>query len=184
MNNRRSVYFVFKTLPDGSRDWEILSGRDFYALTLENRNLPPEQRRYFITSAFQDGDVEDRVIYESTREEYERWRKVQRAADHRRKMFQQSYDVVSLDALPDVSAQGYGSSEEMESAVYLNDLREEAARQGCWNADMFDMYLYGEERECPKLIAELSGKSVQMARRYREKFRSFMRDEMGKSLEK
>lgn len=177
------IYLINKKQADGSSKLVCVPGAEWYSVTLENKALPPEQRRYFVELSIEDRNVIDTVIVETTREEYLAWHREQMASTRNRAYGEEQFQLLSLDALlpaDDEQDSGAGTDipdpsavSSMEDAATLADMeriRENLAEWKPWAVEMLDLLLDGKRRDCASILAKRYGISTQMARRYRKQF--------------
>ena len=170
------------SLPD-SRLVEI-SGEDWYRIVEENKNLPKEERRYFIVSTIRDGDLVDRMYMESSEEEYRIWHIEKTMSDERLKS-QASIKLLSLDGVPDIDCltyfnEGLSDGGSMEEAIHEQSAVESlTAAVKVWEPWAYDLllsYQAGNKRSCTQELAKKYGISEQAMRRRKKQFEEFCKN--------
>ena len=148
-----------------------------------NRNLPTEQRRYFISDCIEDGKEIDRMIIEVGYDEYRRWNSRHTIMERSRKAGKQ-YQHLSLDAVLSEAdeitlLECLSGTENMEAAVIddilMDELKKQLSNWKPWAADMLEQYLAGRKRSCSADMAEKYGVSEQVIRKYKRQFEEFIR---------
>lgn len=69
----KNTFLMNKIHEDGGAALCVVTAEEWLDAVKENRSLPPEQRRYFISDCIEEGDTIDRMIIEVPYSEYRRW---------------------------------------------------------------------------------------------------------------
>ena len=178
---KKKTYLIRENPDDPNSALKIVSGKDFYAITRANNDLPPERRRYFAECEITDGGIVDCIVMETTRENYLAWRREDEAAERRRKAFDARYTLISLDAASDSAAYAVVRETPLEEqdaieSLDLRTLREQAAKWKPWASEAIRLIESGEEKEIPRVLSGLCGVSVQTARKYRKRLMEYLRE--------
>ena len=182
---KKKTYLVRENPADPDSALKIVSGKDFYAITQANDDLPLERRRYFAECEITDGGIVDCIVMETTRETYLAWRREDEAAERRRKAFDVRYTLISLDAASDSAAYAAyaarvrglsGEEPDAVESIDLRDLRERAAKWKPWASEAIRLIESGNEKEIPRVLSGLCGVSVQTARKYRKQLMEYLRE--------
>lgn len=88
------TYLAYIQQPDKSTRLSVVSYDEWKQIVQENRMLPPEKRRYFITDCFQDTGTLDCMVIETSYEEYRKWNR-ERMASRRNRNFGQKICILS-----------------------------------------------------------------------------------------
>jgi len=181
----KTTYLIKKKQEDGSVCLSVGSAAEWLAVVEANKQLPAEQRRYFILDYIADGDDLDRMVIEAPAEDYRVWHNEHMAAQRNRALGK-GYKFLSLDA---VKASENGpvrlsdilpSSEQLEETascqVLMEELREKLIKWRPWGNDLLDMYLDGQKRNCSAMLAEKYGVSQRMVRKYKCQFENFVKN--------
>ncbi len=180
----KTTYLIKKKQEDGSVCLSVASAAEWLAVVDANKQLPAEQRRYFILDYIADGNDLDRMVIEAPAEDYRVWHNEHMAAQRNRALGQ-NYKTVPLDAIQD-SENGpaflsdiLSSPEQLEETasyrVLMGELREKLAEWRPWGNDLLDMYLEGQKRSCSAMLAEKYGVSQRMVRKYKSQFEDFVK---------
>ena len=94
----KTTYLLNKEQPDGSICLSVASAEEWRVVAAANKGLPAEQRRYFIFDYISDGDTIDRMVIETSREDYRKWHREHMSAERNRKLGE-NYQILSLDTI-------------------------------------------------------------------------------------
>ena len=128
-----------------------------------NKELPREQRRFFIADSFEDCGEIDCMYIETTREEYNKWHS-QKVESERKRRLGDDYCIYSLsepvsDAdedmeLIDVISNAFNTEKSVIDCLIVSELREELTAWNEWANELLDYYLAGRYSSCTKELVE------------------------------
>lgn len=93
----KNTFLINKPQKDGTTALCTATAEEWIAVANGNRNLPTEQRRYFIADCIEEGKDIDRMIIEVPYAEYRRWNSCHTMTERSRKAGKK-YQHLSLDA--------------------------------------------------------------------------------------
>lgn len=125
----KNTFLIYKPQKDGRAVLCTATAEEWLAAVNTNRNLPTEQRRYFISDCIEDGKEIDRMIIEVGYDEYRRWNSRHTIMERSRKAGKQ-YQHLSLDAVLSEAdeitlLECLSGTENMEAAVIDDILMDE-----------------------------------------------------------
>ena len=180
----KTTYLVRKELPDGTICLSVATLDEWLAIVKANKSNSAVQQRYFITDYISDGKNTDRMIIESSEEDYKEWNK-DRMASARNRARGRNYQILSLDA------QSYGKNEILDLAeaanstdqveadvcaqILVEELKAALADWRPWATDLLECYLRGERRTCTKALSQKYKVSPQVIRKYKRQFEEFIK---------
>ena len=143
----KNTFLIYKPQKDGRAVLCTATAEEWLAAVNTNRNLPTEQRRYFISDCIEDGKEIDWMIIEVGYDEYRRWNSRHTIMERSRKAGKQ-YQHLSLDAVLSEAdeitlLECLSGTENMEAAVIDDILMDELKKQLsnwslglriCWNS--------------------------------------------------
>lgn len=178
------TYLINQVRPDGSTCLSTATAAEWQSAVRANKNLPPEQQRYFIRDYIADGDGMDCMVIEVSADEYSQWDK-DRSAARRNREAGKVFRVFSLDAPPagtDVAAtrlEQLPDQTQLESAVcdsvLMEELKTALTAWKPWAADLLALYLRGQKRACTEILSQKYGVSPQVIRKYKRQFEEFVK---------
>ena len=181
MRYTKTVYLINKEQDDGSMRLTPVSGEEWYAVKRNGANLAPEQRRYFIELSVEETDLTDRVILETSREEYLKWHRERMASARNLACGKKTFRFVSLDADTEFNAStvpdyNFNMSDEIDFLTDLSRVRDRLAVWKPWAVDMLDLYISGRKDECVSVLSAKYGVSERTIRNYRSAFKDYIRE--------
>lgn len=93
----KTTYLINSIQPDGSTALVETTAEHWHEITENNKLLPKDERRYFITDIISESGNLDRMIIEASYKEYLRWM-VERSPTIRNNSLKKQYTHLSLDA--------------------------------------------------------------------------------------
>ena len=181
----KTTYLVNQEQPDGSICLTVVSSGEWLSVVEMNKQLPLDQRRYFIIDYIDDGDELDRMVIEAPRSDYLAWLKEHNAAERNRSLGSK-YQHLSLDVLVSENERSIRlgdmipSDEVIEESVInqmmQDNLREMLSAWKPWASDLLEIYLHGDKRTCTNTLAEKYGVSPQVIRKYKRQFENFIKN--------
>lgn len=181
----KTTYLINKTQPDDTVRLSVATFEEWLAIVKANKSLPSSQQRYFVIDCIADNLDIDRIVIESSAEEYREWNK-NRMASTRNRILGKKYQVLSLDSpvcvkntmldLKEVLKSGELVEEQVCFHMLELQLREALASWKPWATDMLDCYLRGERRSCTDILSKKYEVSPQVIRKYKRQFEIFVKD--------
>lgn len=181
----KTTYLVNQEQPDGGVCLAVVSSREWRTVVERNKQLPLDQQRYFVIDYITESSEIDRMVIETTAEDYRVWHKEHMASERNRRLGN-AYQFVALDALRrgtdgfEYIQEDILSDEQLEEIVcnqmILEDLRLKLAEWRPWANDLLDMYLLGNQRSCSSVIAEKYGVSDRVVRKYKRQLEDFIKN--------
>lgn len=184
----KTTYLINKTLSDGTVQLSIATFEEWLAVVNANKSLPVCQQRYFIVESIVEGHDMDRIVIESTAEEYRKWNRGPMASA-RNRVLSKNYQVLSLDVPVRVKdtmlnlKDALKSDEDVEEQACFQmletQLRDALTAWKPWAADMLDCYLRGKRRSCTDILSAKYRVSPQVVRKYKRQFEKFIKNFLG-----
>lgn len=180
----KNTYLINKPQKDGTMALCTATVEEWIAAVNSNRNLPTNQRRYFIADCIEDGKEIDRMIIEVPYTEYKKWNSRQTITERSRKAGKE-YQFLSLDAVlnetDDITLlECLRSTEDMENAVtdeiLMDELKKQLSNWKPWAVDMLGQYLAGRMKSCTADMAAKYGVSEQVIRKYKRQFEEYIKN--------
>lgn len=180
----KTTYLLREQQADGSIRLVVASAEAWRSAVAANKNLPTEQRRYFVFDYIPDGDEVDRMVIETSIEDYRVWHKDHMSAKRNRE-YGKGFQILSMDALiatkdgpisfGDLVLSGQRVEDDICNQMLMDKLRTELAEWRPWANDVLDLYLQGKKRICTDFLAEKYGVSLQAVRKYKRQFEAFLK---------
>lgn len=179
------TYLINKPQANGNVELAVAARCEWQEIVNANKQLPPEQQRFFIRDCIADGDELDWMIIETTREEYLAWHKEHESCARNRALRQEfkhlSADVVvntgnDFALLVDMIPSPDCVEDDCCGQMLMESLRQALAAWKPWANDLLDMYLQGQKRTCSKVLAEKFSISERMIRKYKIQFENFIKN--------
>ena len=181
----KTTYLLNKAQPDGSVCLSIATRGEWLTVVETNKFLPTDQRRYFIIDCIADCQDADRMVIETSAEEYRKWNKA-RMASARNRALGKSYYILSLDVpirIGDIVLdlrEALNSGERLEEQVCAEmlavELKEALTAWKPWANDLLECYLRGDRRTCTGFLSEKYRVSPQVIRKYKRQFEAFVKN--------
>lgn len=173
----KTTYLINKRQPDGTLALETATYVEWLSIVSMNKQIPSDQRRYFIRDYIADGDELDCMIIETSVKEYRTWNREHMAATRNRlagKKFQhlsldaKLFDTDEVESFQDILTVDGPEEELLCNGLLIQDLRAALAHWKPWANDLLDLYLQGQKRQCTAVLAGKYGVSQQTARKYKD----------------
>ena len=91
----KNTFLVFNDPMNPDSGLRVANIQEWDQILKRNKTLPREQRRFFITDAFEDCGEIDCMYIETTQEEYNKWHS-QKVYSERKRQYEAEYRKVSL----------------------------------------------------------------------------------------
>ena len=183
----KNTFLLNKPQKDGTIALCTATAEEWIAVVNGNRNLPTDQRRYFIADCIEEGKDIDRMIIEVSYAEYRRWNSHHTMTERNRKAGKK-YQHLSLDAVMNETdgielLDCVGGIENIETEVIdeilMKELKKQLAAWKPWATDMLEIYLADEKRSCSAEMAKRYGVSERVIRKYKRQFEEFIKNFFG-----
>ena len=184
---KTTTYLINKQQTDGIIRLSVADRAEWLAVVRANRELPTEQRRYFIVDYIKDGTDLDCMVMEVPADAYRVWIRGY-MAEKRNREAGKGYQLLSADApaadsdglgLLDTISAGCSVEEYVCGEMLLADLREALAAWKPWANDLLDVYLQGKKRSCTEFLSQKYSVSSQVIRKYKRQFENFVKKFLG-----
>lgn len=181
----KTTYLINKPQAGGSVQLSISNREEWQAVVRANKQLPSEQRRYFILDYIKDGTDLDCMVMEAPIDVYRNWIR-EHMTSKRNREAGKGYQFLSVDA-PVADRDGLGTLLDTISAdssveeivcgeMVLTDLQDALAAWKPWANDLLELYLQGQKRTCSDMLAKQYGISQRMIRKYKVQFEEFVKN--------
>ena len=171
----KTTYLIKSIQSDGSTALVETSAEHWHEITENNKLLPKDERRYFITDIISESGNLDCMIIEVAYEEYLRWM-VERSQTMRNNSLKKQYAHLSLDAeIADDAVDPVCFEEDVMSQVFLMQLQKVLEVWNPWAVDFLDCYLKGKKTSSTAFVANKYNVSQRMARNYKKQFEDFVK---------
>ena len=92
----RNTFLVFNDPTNPGAGLRVAKPQEWDQILKKNKTLPREQRRFFITDAFEDCGEIDCMYIETTQEEYNKWHS-QKVESERKRRLGEEYGKISFE---------------------------------------------------------------------------------------
>ena len=180
---KKNTYLVRAISSENEPCLEEISGKEWKQIVSANKNLPKEQRRYFMVSRIPTEGGYDRMYIEIPYEEYKTWNSEQTVRREKNK-YRRLYQHFSLE-------QNFSEDEEqaedwmlaaqdsvdflVESDITTENLLKALALWQPWAVDLYYAYVSGRKHQCNRELAEKYQVSERTIRNYKERFEEFVK---------
>ena len=152
----KNTYLARVINSDNKAHLEEISVHEWRQILAANKELPKEERRYFIVSKIPTADGADRMFIEVPYEEYKTWdseRTVQREKNKYRRLYQhysleQSFDGNDEQAEDWLMAAQESVEYRVESEMATDSLLKALALWQPWAVDLYYAYISGRKYQC------------------------------------
>ena len=179
----KNTFLVFNDPTNPNSGLRTANVKEWDQILKRNKTLPRDQRRFFITDAFEDCGEIDCMYIETTQEEYNKWHSKKVYSERKRKIEEQ-YRKVSLQYpypsnegfyYEDVVPCDYDLEESVLEALKLEALKKELSEWKPWGIEMLELYLSGKKEEATFIFSEEYGVSIRQAQRWKLSFESYVK---------
>jgi hydroxymethylpyrimidine pyrophosphatase-like HAD family hydrolase len=179
----KNTYLAKKQNDDGMFVLEEISGEQWREIVQRNKSLSKEQKRYFISDCIEESDDIDRMYIEVSYEEYKKWN-VENTLSAKNRKYKKNFTIVSFDEfvlknkdLSDKDILIDKADVENEAIENINnkELIKALSEWQPWALDIYKAYISGRKTACTREIASKYNVSLQTARSYKRKFKSFLK---------
>ena len=180
----KNTYLVRVINSDNKTHLEEISVHEWRQIVVANKELPKEERRYFIVSKIPTADGADRMYIEVPYEEYKVWdskRTVRREKNKYRRLYQhfsldQSFGDNDEQAEEWLMAAQESVEYRVESDMVTESLLKALALWQPWAVDLYYAYISGRKHQCNHELAEKYHVSERTIRNYKERFEAFVKN--------
>ena len=179
----RNTFLVFNDPTNPASGLRVAKLQEWDQILKRNKTLPREQRRFFITDAFEDCGEIDCMYIETTQEEYNKWHS-QKVYSERKRQYEAEYRKVSLQ-YPYPSNEGFFYEDvvpcdfDLEETVLegakIEALKNKLAHWKTWGVEMLELYLSGKKEQATFIISEEFGVSTRQVQRWKSLFESYVK---------
>lgn len=176
----KTTFLVRKIKDDAKSGLVRVSAAEWTKILKENKNLPTEQKRYFIIDCIDD----DRMYIEVSLEEHRDWN-IRHTISERNRKFGEKFSFCSLEqdiidhegiSTEDILINNNDSIAESESRIHVEEFEAALKSWEPWAYDIYLAYKAGKRRSCTSEIAKKYGVSEQTARSYKRKFEKCLKN--------
>lgn len=184
MKKTKTTYLINKVHADGSVRLSVVSSTECSAVARRNKEIPADQRRYFIVDYIAERDRIDRMVIETTFEAYSEWNREHARTERNRKLaksfrFYSLEDVITREnggGYPEMDNKAeYSVEDQIFDRILIWDLRDRLAAWRPWANELLDLYLAYQKHICGKM-AEKYGVSAQTMCKYKRQFEEFIKN--------
>ena len=179
----KNTFLVFNDPTNPNAGLHVASTAEWDQILKKNRTLPREQRRFFITDAFEDFGEIDCMYIETTQEEYNKWHSQKVYSERKRKIAEQ-YRRISLQypfpseegfLYEDVVPCDFNLEEKVVGDVRFHTLKTKLESWQPWGTEMLELYLSGKKEQATFILSEEYGVTVRTVQRWKLLFESYVK---------
>lgn len=180
----RNTYLLYKDANMEKKELVVATRKEWDAVLAANRNLPREQRRFFIKDCIVDCGEMDCIYIEVSKSEYDKWHS-QHTSENQKREYQQKYTLVSVSeersddskyTLEDVMPDDFNLERTVLDEILISELRAALLRWNDWANDLLDYYLDGNSRNCSKEIIKKYGISYETVAKRKRQLNDFIKN--------
>ena len=179
----KNTFLVFNDPTNPKSGLHVASIQEWDQILKRNKTLPREQRRFFITDAFEDCGEIDCMYIETTREEYDKWHS-QKVYSERKRKIEEQYRKVSLQYpypsnegffYEDVVPCDFNLEETVLEGKVIEALKEKLAEWKPWGVEMLELYISGKKEQATFIISKEYGVTIRQVQRWKMRFESYVK---------
>ena len=186
----RNTFLVFNDPTNPGAGLRVAKPQEWDQILKKNKTLPREQRRFFITDAFEDCGEIDCMYIETSYKEYKKWH-TEHQAEWRNRKIKEQYRFVSItDAITDdeqmTMEEIIPDSFNLENYIVekvgpqydelLLELKKALREWKWWGIEMLEYFLAGERVSCSKDLKTQYGISYAVISRKKKQFVNFVKN--------
>ena len=186
----RNTFLVFNDPTNPGAGLRVAKPQEWDQILKKNKTLPREQRRFFITDAFEDCGEIDCMYIETSYKEYKKWH-TEHQAEWRNRKIKEQYRFVSItDAITDdeqmTMEEIIPDSFNLENYIVekvgpqydelLLELKKALREWKWWGIEMLEYFLAGERVSCSKDLKTKYGISYEVISRRKKQFVNFVKN--------
>ena len=172
----KTTYLINSVQLDGSTALAETTAEHWREIVRKNKQLPKEERRYFIDDIIREPGVFDCVIVEVPYKDYLHYDSM-RTLLGRNRILKKTYHHFSID--DGFSAEipcDYDLEETVLADKMICELRDALKEWQPWGIDFLRLYLNGQKGSSVSIVARKYGVSLRQARRYKDQFNAFVKN--------
>ena len=179
----KNTFLVFNDPTNPKSGLHVASIQEWDQILKRNKTLPREQRRFFITDAFEDCGEIDCMYIETTRDEYDKWHS-QKVYSERKRKIEEQYRKVSLQYpypsnegffYEDVVPCDFNLEETVLEGKEIEALKEKLAKWKPWGVEMLELYISGKKEQATFIISKEYGVTIRQVQRWKMRFESYVK---------
>ena len=171
----KTTYLIKSIQSDGSTALVETSAEHWHEITENNKLLPKDERRYFISDIISESGNLDCMVMEVPYKEFLHWLADQSPAN-RNNALKKKYSHLSLDeSVMNDSIDPKCFEDNVMSQVCMIQLRQALEAWRPWAVDFLNFYLNGKKASSTAFVAEKYNVSQRMARNYKKQFEGFVK---------
>lgn len=182
----KSTFLVYIDPRNPASGLRVATADEWTEILNENRKLEREHRRFFICDSIREGNEQDQMFIETTREEYDKWHTQCVLAARKRKR-EKKYKTLSLDQpIPgtdyyyaDDVVDDFDLSMMIDNDVDMILLRKKLEKWQPWAVEMMELYLDGKKKEVTVIFSKRYGTSTRTVQRWKEQFDAYVKKFFG-----
>ncbi len=183
----KTTYLVRMTEGPEAGSLRLATGEEWFDIVKRNKELPPDQQRYFITDNIVDNGTTDRMLIEVDYPVYKEWHKSHQASLRNLKA-KQAFLILSLDeiaadteglSLADTISSGRNLEELVNEALFMEHVYSEVRTWYPWATDLLDALINKNWHHCTHEIAvkyKRSDRAIQTSKKnFLKKLKIFLK---------
>ena len=171
----KTTYLIRSPQADGRTALVETSAKHLHEIVENNKLLPKNERRYFITDTINEFGVFDCMIMEVSYADYAQWN-AERSPEARNRALKKLYSHLSIDSGDlEKSISVSDMVDTVEGSVLIAELREALQLWNTWAAVLLDMYLDYQHSDVVTFVKAECQVSQSTAYRYIGQFKSFVK---------
>ncbi len=183
----KTTYLVRMTEGPKAGSLRLATGEEWFEIVKRNKELPPDQQRYFITDNIVDNGTTDRMFIEVDYPVYKEWHKSHQASLRNLKA-KQAFLILSLDeiaadteglSLSDTISSGRNLDELVNEALFMEQVYSEVSTWYPWAADLLDALIDRNWHSCTHDIAvkyKRTERAIQISKKkFLKKLKNFLK---------
>ena len=179
----RNTFLVFNDPTNPGAGLRVAKPQEWDQILKKNKTLPREQRRFFITDAFEDCGEIDCMYIETTQEEYNKWHS-QKVESERKRKLGEEYGKISFEQqapgteflFSDIIGDGFDLEETVHDKLTFVRLRNALMSWKSWAVDLLDLYVADMKTEASYILSDKYDVSVRTVQRWKEAFEEFVKN--------
>lgn len=186
----KNTFLIYVEKDSPEKGLRIASKTEWKQIMNDNKELPSEQKRYFIKDCIDDGSDIDCMYIETSYKEYKKWH-TEHQAEWRNRKIKEQYRFVSItDAITDdeqmTMEEIIPDSFNLENYIVekvgpqydelLLELKKALREWKWWGIEMLEYFLAGERVSCSKDLKTKYGISYEVISRRKKQFVNFVKN--------
>ena len=179
----RNTFLVFNDPTNPGAGLRVAKPQEWDQILKKNKTLPREQRRFFITDAFEDCGEIDCMYIETTQEEYNKWHS-QKVESERKRKLGEEYGKISFEQqapgteflFSDIIGDGFDLEKAVHDKLTFVRLRNALMSWKSWAVDLLDLYVADMKTEASYILSDKYDVSVRTVQRWKGAFEEFVKN--------